>query len=408
MSRSKQWMMVALSIISLAVTMWNLESLSAAFEEHMVATISGSLLNSEAARGDGSTKRRILLWTELFGDEWFYMGETGHFDGCSKRYKNCELTRSRNFTEVTKFDAILFHGNELRLDDLPAYREPHQRYVYVNLESPATRTFQFDTFFEDFFNTTITYRLDSDIPWPYKVMRNIDTGQVVAPLEHPEWSQPSDDPMRLRLDVTFEGKMKPIAWLVSNCDTPGKRERYVNELRKYVQVDVIGKCSKVSDHSPKCPRSKDCFAEFIEKDYFFYLSFENSLCTDYVTEKFFNAFSYHIIPVVYGGANYSRFAPPRSYIDALDFESPKELAEFLTSLSKDREEYLSYFWWKKFYEVASPNHWTLCNICRLLNEPEGKSKTYSGISSWYAEDQCPIQDRFSNEKFATKASRART
>ncbi|XP_046595687.1 alpha-(1,3)-fucosyltransferase C-like isoform X2 [Neodiprion lecontei] len=377
MSRSKQWMMVALSIISLAVTMWNLESLSAAFEEHMVATISGSLLNSEAARGDGSTKRRILLWTELFGDEWFYMGETGHFDGCSKRYKNCELTRSRNFTEVTKFDAILFHGNELRLDDLPAYREPHQR-------------------------------LDSDIPWPYKVMRNIDTGQVVAPLEHPEWSQPSDDPMRLRLDVTFEGKMKPIAWLVSNCDTPGKRERYVNELRKYVQVDVIGKCSKVSDHSPKCPRSKDCFAEFIEKDYFFYLSFENSLCTDYVTEKFFNAFSYHIIPVVYGGANYSRFAPPRSYIDALDFESPKELAEFLTSLSKDREEYLSYFWWKKFYEVASPNHWTLCNICRLLNEPEGKSKTYSGISSWYAEDQCPIQDRFSNEKFATKASRART
>ncbi|XP_046746083.1 alpha-(1,3)-fucosyltransferase C-like isoform X2 [Diprion similis] len=368
----------------------------------------GNLSKSKAPLGGESIKRRILLWTKMFSDDWFYMGTTGHFDSCPKKYKNCELTRSRDLVDVTKFDAILFHGNELRLDDLPEKREPHQRYVYVNLESPGTRKDPLNSYFEDFFNMTMTYKLDSDIFWPYRLMRNIATGQVAAPLEHPEWLQALDNSMKPSLNVTFERKKKPIAWLVSNCDTPGKRELYVNELQKHVQVDIIGGCARFFNDAPKCSKSKNCFADFIEREYFFYLSFENSLCTDYVTEKFYNAFRYQIIPVVYGGANYTRFAPPHSYIDAMDFDSPKQLAEFLTSLSKDREEYLSYFWWKKFYEITDPNNWTLCNICRLLNKLDGQSKSYSHISSWYAQDQCPIQNRFFNGMFATKASRDRT
>ena len=47
-----------------------------------------------------------------------------------------------------------------------------------------------------------------------------------------------------------------------------------------------------------------------------------------------------------GGAEYQQKAPPKSYINVLDYESPKELAEFLLKLAADEEEYLSYFWWK--------------------------------------------------------------
>lgn len=39
--------------------------------------------------------------------------------------------------------------------------------------------------------------------------------------------------------------------------------------------------------------------------------------------------SHDIIPVVYGGANYSHIAPHHSYINALDFTSPEELAQYL-------------------------------------------------------------------------------
>ena len=80
------------------------------------------------------------------------------------------------------------------------------------------------------------------------------------------------------------GPRKPVAWLVSNCQTASHRELYVKELQKYVPVDVFGKCGEPL----KCTKGRDeCFVEIAES-YKFYLSFENSICEDYVTEKFFN------------------------------------------------------------------------------------------------------------------------
>jgi len=60
----------------------------------------------------------------------------------------------------------------------------------------------------------------------------------------------------------------------------------------------------------------------LERDYKFYLSFENSICPDYVTEKFYNALLFSTVPVVYGGADYEAVgAPPNSYIDVRNFNS---------------------------------------------------------------------------------------
>ena len=47
-----------------------------------------------------------------------------------------------------------------------------------------------------------------------------------------------------------------------------------------------------------------------------------------------------IVPVVMGGADYKKKAPHKSFIDVLDFESPRKLAEFLLKLDKNDE------WWK--------------------------------------------------------------
>jgi hypothetical protein len=39
------------------------------------------------------------------------------------------------------------------------------------------------------------------------------------------------------------------------------------------------------------------------KDYKFYLSLENALCKDYITEKFYLALASGVIPIVYGGSS---------------------------------------------------------------------------------------------------------
>jgi len=67
----------------------------------------------------------------------------------------------------------------------------------------------------------------------------------------------------------------------------------------------------------------------VEADYKFYLSFENSVCEDYVTEKYYNVMRYNLIPVTYNGANMSAYGPPHSSINALDFSSTADLVEYL-------------------------------------------------------------------------------
>lgn len=74
-----------------------------------------------------------------------------------------------------------------------------------------------------------------------------------------------------------------MAWFVSNCGARNHRLEYANELGKHIQVDIYGACGTM-----RCPRynADKCF-EILDKDYKFYLAFENSNCRDYITEKFF-------------------------------------------------------------------------------------------------------------------------
>ena len=49
----------------------------------------------------------------------------------------------------------------------------------------------------------------------------------------------------------------------------------------------------------------ECY-RMAERKYKFYLSFEDAICKDYATEKFFALYGgLNLIPVVLGGANYS-------------------------------------------------------------------------------------------------------
>ena len=58
--------------------------------------------------------------------------------------------------------------------------------------------------------------------------------------------------------------------------------------------------------------------------YKFFLAFENSECRDYVTEDFWGILNSTLaVPIVMGGADYEKIAPPNSYLDVRNFTSPR-------------------------------------------------------------------------------------
>ncbi len=153
---------------------------------------------------------------------------------------------------------------------------------------------------------------------------------------------------------------------------------------------ILGKCGSMS-----CPRSheSDC-GGMLQRDYKFYLAFENSLCVDYVTEKFFAQMHLNIIPIVIDlHDNLKHFAPPHSYINALDFPSVKALSEYLKLLDRNDTLYNEYFWWKKHFSVhdhrGNDFKQGFCDLCAKLHNNQLGVKIYDDLTDWWgSKSQC--------------------
>ncbi|EFX82063.1 hypothetical protein DAPPUDRAFT_49176 [Daphnia pulex] len=241
-------------------------------------------------------------------------------------------------------------------------RNQSQRLVFLTQEAPpALKPYYNMTRLANFFNWTMTYRSDADIRLRY--------GRIIPKENAP---RTPEEISNLR-EIALRNKTKTVAWMVSHCKTHGQREKYVKELSKYIDVDIYGRCGNLSCAKHSLYHSDPKCYDMIESTYKFYLSFENAICPDYVTEKFFKIMGHHIVPVVYGGADYSQYAPPHSYINAREFK-PKELAAYLKLLDANDTLYNEYFWWKDYYDVEysieDMSRHGFCDLCRKLHQQQ--------------------------------------
>lgn len=167
--------------------------------------------------------------------------------------------------------------------------------------------------------------------------------------------------------------------MVSNCQTYNMRSTLYEKLRKFLKIDVFGDCGNMT-----CLKTdqKECY-DMLEKNYKFYLSFENSNCKDYVTEKLYNILKKNLVPIVYGGANYEKLVPPNSVIDISTFKTIKDLIKYIQFLDDDPKEYLKYFRWKTSYVIDTSNKYTLCKLCEKLNNPIIEQQSYFDIVEWW-------------------------
>ena len=335
-----------------------------------------------------NSTKTILIWNGLRRFELDVFGEGREpFVQRNCPINDCLLTRNKSIANLEDFDAIIFNVPTFARLNFPqdTKRSSKQRYIFFSQESPVY-VGEDPSHFDNFFNWTMSYQRNSDIVYDY--------GRIVALPTAPK----SESEIAERIAESgrgvnrAEGKMKMVAWFCSHCYTHSRREKYVNLLRKYINVDMYGGCyMKQCQLNETSYLSDDSCYEMLDHNYRFYLSFENSLCTDYVTEKFFNILQYNVIPIVMGGVDYSTIAPPHSYIDALQY-TPRQLAEYLLLLSTNETLYNEYFWWKPYYkiELRYPVSETraLCQLCEKLHRNQTVSIYKDLRPHWGMEAQC--------------------
>lgn len=252
----------------------------------------------------------ILLWTPRdmapFGAD---APRQKSFTRMNCQFQNCYITGDLGyFQDVTDYNAILFNSIDVKANmDLPEVRSDNQLYLFVSIESASNYEMSED--FNWFFNYTWTYKLDSDLTYPYFIVREKKNGEVVAPKTEVYWMNTKQmKPTRQSVKDRLQNKKIAAAWFASNCETINKRFDFVRNLREELsdyglEIHIYGACGNFY-----CPKDKkdECYA-LLERDYYFYLAFENSLSDDYVTEKLFSSLEYFAVPVVYGCANYLRY-----------------------------------------------------------------------------------------------------
>ncbi|KZS12523.1 putative Alpha--fucosyltransferase C [Daphnia magna] len=344
-----------------------------------------------AAKTATRQNKSILIWNspERIETAAFGVGRSPFIQhGC--HINECLIFDDQSALPLDNYDAIIVHVHELWLTKLPDFqRRGHQRFIFLTQETPLISQTLDVSALANVFNWTMTYRLDSDILLLY--------GRI-----HPRRTAPKTaEDIRTLMGKTRSmsaknyaaNKTSAVVWMASHCDTPSRREVYIRQLSEFIPVDIYGGCGPLTcerNHTHWLSHPK-CY-DVLEAKYKFYLSFENSICADYVTEKFFEIMRKEMVPVVYGGANYSRIAPPHSYINALDF-TPEKLAEYLKMLDANDTLYNEFFWWKAHYRVEAgadqmARH-GFCDLCRKLHQEEGVTQHYSKlVSQWDASTQC--------------------
>ena len=310
-------------------------------------------------------KTQILFYNM---ESWFPMNDVNNYmSKCT--FGMCSLTTNRSFIKTA--DAILYvipygYSNLKQPPIQRKDRNPNQPWIFMVFESP------FNTHADELskpewrnmFNWSMSYRLDSDIHLPYGCIA------------------PNLQPTPTNYINIVSRKSKMAAWIVSNCNDDSRRLEFVRELkREGVEVDIYGACGtgKLTNES-------------VLQQYKFYLALENSLCTDYVTEKFFERYNHDLILITLGGIAYNRYFPRGTFIDASAFRNISTLAKYILHVNGNDTKYMELLTSKNRFVTRGAHtygrKYGFCKLCEMVRNYDQYRKSYYDIMDYIENRLC--------------------
>ena len=315
-----------------------------------------------------NTPTHTILWYNLPDYVRLKQWNT-KFERCL--YANCNFTEDK--TLLRSSSAIIFVTSTSGMGKSPpltAYERPaNQVWIFMSMESPVNHQWLSDfrsPLWAGTMNWSMTYRVDSNILIPYGFV----------------WTK--DAVPKRNYSEIFRRKTNFAAWIVSHCGAESRRDEFVSRLQGLgLPIDIYGKCGIPLEKDPKT---------MINQTYKFVFSLENSLCKDYVTEKFFSYFPLDTVLVVRGGADYGHLLPSDAFIDSSKFSTISDLAKHLLTVNSSEELYTKYLQEKDKYRTQTtfkePSNLPFCELCSKMNNKAKNQHVYHDILDFIYTDTC--------------------
>jgi Glycosyltransferase family 10 (fucosyltransferase) C-term len=287
--------------------------------------------------------------------------------GPVRTFKDCDVPCTYTGSDSGIMRTLSVYGLPIIFDALSMEGEGYYPQLKLNPELHKEHHYLATTSFK------------SDIPLPYysEAEYNIQTGNPPVQFDDPK-------------------VIKGASFIAKNCGSRSNREEIVKEMIKLtgsppvadsnqknrdivlanntvvetplLRIESVSSCLNNVDYPDAGRKSKDD----IMRSYLFHLSFENSNTDDYVTEKLWGALRSGVVPVYLGAPNIREHVPPRSVILVSDFNSTRELVEYMTEVAYNKTLYESYHTWR-FQELPDWFHrkydmtrtHSVCRICRF-------------------------------------------
>ena len=166
----------------------------------------------------------VLDWTKYFGTNLSDLWNWGNLPCTENR---CYFTSDR--TQILNASALLFFNQDFTrfrglAKDIPPIRYSWQSYIFFDRE-PSWMAGDLSWIRPNFFNFTLTHLQRSTSRLPYAMLTSSALNGSYSKLAFGPLSK-----VQL-LNITRK-KTKMVAMFASRCETSGKRELFVKELRK--------------------------------------------------------------------------------------------------------------------------------------------------------------------------------